>query len=129
MLLFSPQLYVYRSFLVCFLSYCIVLLFSKNYIQEEKLKPHPQKVKLAYGNLVYTFYACFTHKTSKEAKVDRARLWIHISVLCQLYKKIILFGSNFGWITLKLYMKSTPILTVLNVNFRSAPFGKLRLSL
>ena len=37
-------------------------------------------------------------KTSKEAIVGRARLWIPIFVLCQLKKTIILFGSNFGYL-------------------------------
>ena len=36
--------------------------------------------------------------TSKGAIVSRDRLWIPISVLCQLNKTIILFGSNFGYL-------------------------------
>ena len=52
---------------------------------------------------------CNYMKTSKEAIVDRVRLWIPISVLSQLNKTIILFdfnSANFGnkikdnfWIT------------------------------
>ena len=63
-------------------------------------------------------------KTSKEAIVGRARLWIPISVLCQLNKTIILFDSNFVYTEIKLklifrsplkfVMKSTYILNVLN---------------
>ena len=67
-------------------------------------------------------------KTSKEA----------ISVLCQLNKTIILFGLIrltskmklefiFGFY-MKFYMKSIPISNISNLNFRSLPFRKLRLS-
>ena len=70
-----------------------------------------------------------TFKTSKEAIVARAGLLIPISVLCQLNKTIILFGSNFGnkirvhiWIIHE-------ILYEIDIHFERLKFldGKLRL--
>ena len=67
----------------------------------------PKQTKFLFLIYIYTCLPIFdghmfffkkSKKTSKEAIVGRARLWIPISFLCQLNKTIILFGSNFGYL-------------------------------
>ena len=80
----------------------------------------------------------------KRSIVGRARLWIPISYFITFNKTLfkISFSFNFGFhrltleikiklifgFLMKFYMKLTSILHILNLLFRSASFGKLRLS-